>query len=1129
MSSAFGLDLALRASNLEEQRGLVEDLRARGAEVDAAEALSPLDTWKLDKLARLLAAQRMDDTVLDPAVLARLEEDLRSVLTAHRRLQLAPDRLDAPAQGLLARTHAGWLPAYRAALASFDPGQQSDPGQQEAPGGQEDPGQQEAPGGQEDPGQQEVPGGREDRWWRDPDIYDGRFARACEPFLVQVRGTLAQARGAANRRAGRELFTPAFAESFERHLLDRFELTLAWAIEADTNVYCAKLGIDPALSSADDYRSYLDDTFGDSAAYHRFFCRFPMLGRWLATLSRLACDNACLLFDRLGADVDEVASCLFGQEVTALGRLEIGLGDHHAGGQSVTRIEVDLADGQPGTVLYKPHPLQAEAGMQALLTALGKAGVIDYGAYRVLARPGYGYAEFIPGGRNDTTSVDQAAAVYRELGGYLALFHVLGGSDLHFENIRIADGHAFVCDCETVLGVRPSGQPQAWGTVLDSVYKTGLLEWPRASPGAPGAGEMRLSGYGGGESYVLPMPVPRINDRRRSLAVGVTHRTGVRVEADAANRVFLHGRLMLPEDFRDAIVDGFNRVHTWFEDHRADAAEIVRGAFGEAPVRFVNWATQVYAQMLVTLRHPKSLMEPLEVDLVLNKLLKHARAWDGAGTLGPREIASLRQLDVPVFTATASEASLVHDYGATPVLALDGAPLDDALERIRRLTPANRTHQVRYLSASLASSEVHSPAFVASAVDYACKVGRRLVDLQRDPAAPAPWLSYQLTPTGPGDADISSDLYNGSAGVALFLAYLDAVAPHEEFRRAAERALAHAMANPPNHRIGVFNGISGLVYVLTHLSQLWNQPELLKKAILLARHADSMIREDRDFDVLSGVAGVIPVMMGLARLAPGVGLGSAHRCADRLLAHAERGERGWSWPLPRPEDGVANFTGFAHGAAGIGWALISLGQASARPDCVEAGRQAFAYEAQHYDAEQQDWYDLRTSIIARARGRRHFANVWCNGSAGIGLSRIACWAMLGKQDDALLRDASLALSATLRTFHQVGNDSLCHGRCGNAELFLRFALLNDAPAFQLEANVQAQVQWNDLDQHGRLAPGDPAQELYPGLMLGLSGLGMHFLRLAHPDRIPSPLLLDPVPSPVADPESALAGGLGVGR
>lgn len=78
-------------------------------------------------------------------------------------------------------------------------------------------------------------------------------------------------------------------------------------------------------------------------------------------------------------------------------------------------------------------------------------------------------------------------------------------------------------------------------------------------------------------------------------------------------------------------------------------------------------------------------------------------------------------------------------------------------------------------------------------------------------------------------------------------------------------------------------------------------------------------------------------------------------------------------------------------------------------------------------------------------------------------------------------------------------------------MFLRFAVLREEPAFRLEANVQVQEQWRHLDDaENGIAEGGTG--FFPGLMLGLSGFGMHFLRLARPDRIPSVLLLDPAPS-----------------
>ena len=253
------------------------------------------------------------------------------------------------------------------------------------------------------------------------------------------------------------------------------------------------------------------------------------------------------------------------------------------------------------------------------------------------------------------------------------------------------------------------------------------------------------------------------------------------------------------------------------------------------------------------------------------------------------------------------------------------------------------------------------------------------------------------------------------------------------------------------------------------------------------------------------------MLLALANATGGNGLKQAHRCAAHLLRHARIDDDTLSWPSPDPQTVTANLTGLSHGAGGIGWALITLGCRDDHPGYVDAGRRAFAYEARHFDHDEQDWYDLRRIAGGRFRNGRHYANAWCNGTAGIGMTRIHSWALLGKDDDAMLQEARQALTATMRGFPRLMNDSLCHGRSGNAELFLRFAGLADEPAFRMEANVQAQAQWRNLED---ARPG-PESGFFPGLMLGLAGFGMHFLRLARPESTPSALLLDPpgMPSP----------------
>ncbi|HZE34273.1 MAG TPA: type 2 lanthipeptide synthetase LanM family protein [Actinoallomurus sp.] len=1061
MSDHSFLDIAASAANLSERTRIVAVLRAAGTTVTPG-VLPPFDAWKIDRLAGRLA-QREAMRRTGPG--GHTRDDLAGVLTAYRHHELVLGDASEETRAVFIDVHESWLPTYQAALRHFD--------------------RSAAP----------------DASWRRSEVYYGRPAIACEPFLTELGRRLEVARASHPGRIG-----PRLIDDFQRHLLDRFELSLAWAVEADANTHCARTGIDKDEATREEYLAYLDATFADAAAYHRFYLRFPVLGRWLAEVTSLLAGFGSELIDRFAADRTDIGRILLGEEINTFLSVRLGLSDHHAGARSVAIAEVELAGGGTGSFVYKPRCIRSEAAMQELLGRLRDDGVLGFAPRPVLPRSSYGYEALIPAGRNHLSTQEEVERVYAELGGYLSVFYVLGGGDLHFENILIADGHAFVCDCETALGVLPRGQARPAGTLLDSVFKTGLLEWPRTTTSAT---EMRIRGYAGGEAYDMPIAVPRVNEHRLSFRASVTHRSGVRVEPPGSNRVFLGDRLTRPQDFTDAIMDGFGRVYAWFEERPDEAARDVSEIFSGASARFINWGTQVYAQLLISARHPKCLVDPLEVDLLVSTVRTFPRTWDTDGTLAQRELESMWRLDVPIFTAEAGDRQLVHDHAVRLPSYLEVSPIEGAGQRIGRLSRANRAQQSQYIAASLSSGEVAGPAFVTASIEYATRIGERLCRMLRDPSAPAPWTSYGLTGGGMTEVDVDGDLYHGSAGIALFLAYLGDLVPRPEFRRAAGRALSHAVTHTDRRRAGAFQGLGGLIYVLTHLHHLWEDRGLLELAVRLSDELPWPIDADTHFDVLSGAAGLIPVLLGLGHRTGGQGLEHAHRCADLLLRHAVEDGDTLSWPPADPGEATANLTGFSHGAGGIGWALIQLGAAIDDPAYVDAGRRAFTYEARHFDESRQDWYDLRTSPGGGARDGRHFANAWCNGAAGIGLSRIASWATLGGDDELLLREAHQALAATMRGFPRLMNDTLCHGRTGNAELFLRFAVLRDEPAFRLEANVQVQEQWRHLDD-AENAAGEGG--FFPGLMLGLSGFGMHFLRLARPDRVPSVLLLDPVPS-----------------
>ena len=115
------------------------------------------------------------------------------------------------------------------------------------------------------------------------------------------------------------------------------------------------------------------------------------------------------------------------------------------------------------------------------------------------------------------------------------------------------------------------------------------------------------------------------------------------------------------------------------------------------------------------------------------------------------------------------------------------------------------------------------------------------------------------------------------------------------------------------------------------------------------------------------------------------------------------------------------------------------------------------------------------------------------------------------QHPKLLEEANIACSATIENFHSLGNDTLCHGRAGNLELLLQMAQLRDDHALRLEVQAQSYNIMRDLEEVLSVPLNSSNSEVSPGLMIGLAGIGMFFLRLAHPELVPSPLLLDPPP------------------
>lgn len=383
----------------------------------------------------------------------------------------------------------------------------------------------------------------------------------------------------------------------------------------------------------------------------------------------------------------------------------------------------------------------------------------------------------------------------------------------------------------------------------------------------------------------------------------------------------------------------------------------------------------------------------------------------------------------------------------------------------------------------------------------ALRIGRRL-------ARAAAWQGDACAwPLAGGDPH-SGNVYRGSAGVALFLAELARATGDAECRRAADGAARHAVrwsAQVTAAHPGLFNGRVGVGWAVSRVGTVLEMEEHLRAGEAAVRWAAQAPLPRYD-DVVEGMAGVVLALVQLAPLAGDAGaLDTAAAWGRALCARAVHEPWGWSWPTAEPGY-VRNLLGYAHGASGVGHALLELAAATGDAVFRHAAEQAFLYERRFHRPELGNWADFRYAAAGAAPGGERapapyhprFRAAWCHGATGIGLARLRAAELLAAPVYAA--EARSAVAAARRYPAGPGtNFSLCHGTAGTVELLAEAARALREPPLREAAAALAADGCERFEREGGAWPcgtRDGAGEA--GLMLGEAGIGLMLLRLADP-------------------------------
>jgi lantibiotic biosynthesis protein len=391
------------------------------------------------------------------------------------------------------------------------------------------------------------------------------------------------------------------------------------------------------------------------------------------------------------------------------------------------------------------------------------------------------------------------------------------------------------------------------------------------------------------------------------------------------------------------------------------------------------------------------------------------------------------------------------------------------------------------------------------------------------------WPITVADPAAPGESRpiqemTGGSIYQGTAGIALFLTEHARRTGNPDSARTARGALEYARreaARVGDCRLGFYSGLLGVAYAHLRFAEVSDRERYeiigqeMLESIACAAAVDSWL------DVIGGGAGAIPVLLWAAqKLESARWVDLATRIGEALIKCALSDCDGWSWGAPRLSH-ERNLVGFAHGAAGFGWAFLELYAATGQGRFRFASEQAFRYEAQFFDTNHRNWVDFRDSELSRleismsasdfrnlVRSGRVRPNVdrskrsmlaWCHGAPGIGLARLRAFELTRDDDHRYFADQ--ACSTTIEALLAQGRQSqcLCHGACGNAETLLRAATTLGRPQYESAVRTVAEEFATAVDQGATWRSGALGGALDPSLMLGDAGIGYFYLRLLFPE------------------------------
>ncbi|MFC0560808.1 type 2 lanthipeptide synthetase LanM family protein [Halalkalibacter alkalisediminis] len=883
------------------------------------------------------------------------------------------------------------------------------------------------------------------------------------------------------------------------------------------------------LTREDRYRFFVTERLENRGKAYELLLEYPVLGRLIAEASNLLVQSVFTTLDHWISDNSKVAA-FFGQSFTKIQSIELK-GDVHNSGRAVLELTFEQTK-----LLYKPHSLEIDVHFQEFLQWINNKGVKNtLPLLRVCHCQDHGWVEYVE--HQACSTKEEVHRFYERQGNYLAILYLLGATDFHHENIVAAGEKPYLVDLESLfhnkVGIRKekaTATDKAHTILQNSVMNTALLP---VRVNNPRFVEANFSGLGTNSGFVSVYTVENSHTDEMFMK-----KQTLFIKPERTHQPSFQGEYVSFEDYTEEIIRGFKEMYLLFSTYKEELLSLNGPIymFKEDQIRTIFRPTYFYGRLLEAGKHPKYLKNGLMRVQLFDLLWKGNDSTPDVNRIAHSESSALLQEDVPYFYTYTNSKDIYDQFHKRIPEYFEQTALEIVLQNVEKLSMKDLDQQIEFINASFHTNSAittektdHNmqeaipfkqekpfelPSVKGSLLSEAVRIGKKIAQLGvwSEDEETISWLSMGVTRQGNLEYSVMKlGLYDGILGMALFYSYLYKYTNDDEFKRIANASVNTVLGDfAHNEKVGLIDhsaylGYAGVLYVFMHVYKILERDELLDEADALLDKIWEMAAEDKQYDLLSGNAGVIIVALSFYEVTGNSkALQVAIDCGELLLKQAHKTGKMVYWKsndfmMQKPPE-----TGFSHGTAGIAYSLSQLYIQTKDERYLAYIDGALLYENSLYDLKKGNWANQNNT--ERLQEEKTYSFSWCNGAAGIGLSRLEM-ANYFPDNQSLKADVQRALHAILKGGMFKDSDCLCHGKMGSFEFLFKAALVMNDTEMQQALYQQLLPLINEAKEKNWWDCGFADKYIIPNLMVGLAGVGFQLMRFYEP-QTPSVLLLE---------------------